>query len=386
MLASVCHREILLLYAPEKRSSILNVLMHTFRVFSVWLLRVLCVMAVSGTIYLVTISTTLLDRHDVKEWVGASGVYKDGALISAMFAQPPDAQASTNAVVTEQDVITTDAIKQALVRTFPTPLLKQYFNGVIDESYNWMEGKSTHFSFLVPIDAKRQTFINELIKEVEPTVAALPLCSPYTHTLCRPANVAPADFTRQLVTDSFATSDFMQTPITEKTFSSATSASERSSLSQLPVLRRAVTLLLWILPVLFIVTAFGVWLLAMPGTRLSLFNKISRTVFSSMALAVLLSGAIIIFDKLRGLPIEAALPKAGALAPIMAKFVTELILAFAWALLVIAAIPLVISLISWITFAQLKKHRTTQAEPPTENPPQPPLPPLPQSHTGSVGN
>lgn len=356
--------------------------------FSLWLLRLLCVMAVSGTIYLVTISTTLLDRHDVKQWVSTSGVYKDGALITALFTQPPEAQAQTptNTVITEQDIITTESIKHALIRTFPAPLLKQYFNGVIDESYNWMEGKSNNFSFLVPIDAKRQTFINELIKEVEPTVATLPPCSLYTNTICRPANVAPADFARQLVTDSLATSDFMQTPITEKTFSSATSVSERTSLSQLPVLRQAIGLLLWILPVLFIVTTLGVWLLAAPGNRLNVFSKISRTIFSSMTLAVLLSSAIIIIQKVHGLPIEAAMPKAGAMAPIMARFVTELILAFSWALLVIAAIPLAISLISWITLVQLKKRHAAQVAPTTAAPPQPPQPPLPESHTGPVGN
>ncbi len=332
-------------------------LMHTLRISSLWLLRLLCVTAVSGTLYIVTISTTLLDRQDVKDWLSASSAYDEGALISALFAEQPDTAAPTSTVITEQDIITPDAIKQALIRTFPASFIEQSFNTVIDKSYDWVEGKEATFSFSVPIDTKRQVFIDELIKEVEPTVAALPLCSPSVNTLCRP-NIAVADFTHQIVTDSLAASDFLQTPITEKSFSSAASNDELFSLSQLPVLRQVVSLLLWILPALFIISVFGVWLLSERGTRLTLFSKLSRTVFSSMTLAILLSGAIIAIEKIYGLPIEAVLPQGGALVPIMAEFITEMILAFSWSLLFIAAVLFTFSLAGWITFTQLRKRQS----------------------------
>ncbi len=349
--------------------------MHTFRLLLLWLLRILCVIAVSGTVYLVTISSTLLDRHDVKEWLGASGIYKDGVLISALFTQQPTTQAApTTTVTTSQDIITQDAIKKALVRTFPAPYLKQQFNTVVDTSYDWMEGKRTKFSFLVPIDTKRQTFINELVKEVEPTVAALPPCAPFSQALCRPTTMTVPDFTRQLVTDSLASSDFLQTPITQTSFSSATSSSELSMLSELPMLRQVVSLLLWILPVLFVVTLVGALLLAEAPNRFALCTKLSRTVFSSMALAVILSGALIIVQKVYGLPIEAAMPNVGALAPFVAGFTTALLLSFAWTLLYVALIPLLISLIGWISFSQLKKHRNPQAMPVTND-----LPPSPHA-------
>jgi len=348
--------------------------MHTLRIFSLWLLRLLCITAVSGTVYLATISTTLLDRHDVKEWLGASGVYDDGALISALFAVQPEATPQSGIVTTEQDIITTDATKHALAKAFPASFLRQSFSSVIDTSYDWIEGKRDTFSFSVPVQSKRQAFIEELIKEVEPKVATLPLCTLNARTLCRP-NMSVADFARQLVTDSLAASDFLQTPLTETAFSSATSGEEVSSLSQLPRLRQAVSWLLWILPVVFVLSLLGAWLLTERGHKLALGTKLSRGIFSSMTLATVFSGTIILIEKFYGLPLEAALPQAGALAPIAARFMVDMILAFAWSLLLYALIPLILSLIAWITFSQLKKRPQTPA---TDGlfPPQPPtLPP-----------
>jgi len=354
--------------------------MHTLRIFSLWLLRLLCITAVSGTVYLATISTTLLDRHDVKEWLGASGLYDDGALISALFAAQPETTPQTGIVTTEQDIITTDATKHALARAFPASFLRQSFNSVIDTSYDWMEGKRSDFSFTVPVQSKRQAFIEELIKEVEPRVATLPLCTVNARTLCRP-NMSVADFTRQLITDSLAASDFLQTPITEATFSTATSSTEVASLSQLPHLRQTVSWLLWILPAIFILGVLGAWLLTERGHKLALGTKLSRGIFSSMTLAVLMAGAIILVEKFYGLPIESALPQAGPLAPIMGKFLAEMILAVSWTLLFVASIPLVISLAGWITFAQLKKRSHPPVIPATGTPfsPQPPTVPPAQA-------
>jgi len=348
----------------------------SFRTPALWFARLICVTAVSGTVYLATLSTTVLDRHDVKEWLGASGLYEDGALISAITAQQPETSLpTTTAITTEQDLITNTAIKNALSRTFPTPFLEQSFNSVIDTSYDWMEGKRADFSFSVPVNSRREIFIAELIKEVEPRVASLQLCSFTARTLCRP-DVPVTDFTRQLVTDSLAASDFLQTPITEAAFSSAASSSEVASLSEFPTLRWTVGLLLWILPLIGVAALLGAWLLTERGHKLALGSKVSRAVFSSMTLAVIASGAIIIIEKIYGFPIASALPQVGALAPIMTKFITELILGFSWTLLLYASIPLVVSLIGWITFAQIKKRRTPPTAPLPDIPsPQPPTSP-----------
>lgn len=350
--------------------------MPSFRSFSLWFLRLVCLTALSGMVYTAMLSTTILDRTDIKQWLNASGLYANNTLVSSLFTPQPAASQIGDIPTVEQSFISSDAITNAAARTFTAPYLKASFEQVIDQSYNWIEGQGTEFSFSVPVQTKRDVFIGELIKEVEPRIAALPVCTSQSFTMCRP-DVPVADFARQVVTDSISQSDFLQTPITEASFSAATSSQEIETLSQLPRLRSVISVLLWVFPVVFILSLGVIWLVTPHGNKLQAFIKISRGVFSSMLLACVLSVAAIVIERTNGFPLESVLPPAGELSPIIAAFITQLILGMAWGLLLFAGITLLLSIISWIILAQIQKRMSSH--PPVSSWPPPSTPTLPSS-------
>ncbi|MDB5165334.1 MAG: hypothetical protein JWM00_224 [Candidatus Saccharibacteria bacterium] len=337
--------------------------MNFFRTILIWLARLVCVLAVSGTVSLLVLQTTLLDRTDVKQWLKASGLY-DSSLISALFPAESTQVDIPTVAATSQELVSNEAVKAALQRTFTTDFIQSGFESVIDNSYDWMEGKRATFAFSVPVDSKRDTFIAELIKEVEPRVAALPPCGVVAQSLCRPAPIPPADFTRQIVTDSIGQSDFLKAPITQTMFAAASQQQDTTSLSELPRLRSAVAFLLYLLPVLFCVAALGGALLSLRGTRLQFFIKLSRGVFSNMILAVVIAGVVLLLDRSGALPIEQLLGQSNPLAPFIAHFITQMITGIAWTLLLIAGITLVISTGSWIALSIIKKRRPAIELPP----------------------
>jgi hypothetical protein len=346
--------------------------MSTFRVISLWLLRVTCVTALVGIVYVATLTTTLLDRHDVKQWLSASKLYNNNTLITSLASEQSTTDSSSfSGLSAEQNLITDEVMKNALGRTFPPSFLKQSFESVIDTSYDWIEGKRPTFTFSVPVDAKRDVFIAELVKEIEPQVAAFPLCQPYSQVLCRP-NTSVPDFSRQIVTSSIDQSDFLQAPLTEATFSPTTSSQEISSLSGLPQLRSGITILLWVFVISFVVTLAGLLVFTRRESRVAMLIKVSRGAFSSMLLAVIFAGGLIVWERLGGFPLEKIIPDAGPLTPVMAAFITQLILGFSWTLFAYAGIVLVVSLACWITFSQIKKRAASAL--PIEPPVSPPSP------------
>lgn len=348
--------------------------MPSFRSFSLWFLRLICLTALSGLVYLAMISTTILDRSDVKQWLNASGLYANNTLVSAIFSPQPTNTQIGDIPTVEQSFISSEAIKNAAARTFTDSYLQTSFEHVIDQSYNWIEGQGTEFSFSIPIQTKRDVFISELVKEVEPRIAALPLCTLQSRTICRP-NMPVSQFAQQIVTDSISQSDFLQTPITEASFAPATSNQEIETLSQLPRLRSIITTLLWIFPIIFILSLGALWLLAPHGNKLRTFIKLSRGAFSSMLLTTILSGIVIVIERTNGFPLESILPPAGELTPIFAAFVNQLILGMAWGLLLFAGTVLILSTLSWITLSQLKKRLSSRLSI-SSLPPPAPTPPL----------
>lgn len=337
-------------------------------------MRLVCLTALSGMVYLAMLSTTLLDRTDVKQWLSGSGLYANNTLVSSIFAPQPSSGQIGDMSTVEESLIPSEAIANAAARTFTTPYLKTSFEHVIDKSYDWIEGQVTAFTFSVPVQTKREVFIGELVKKVEPRITTLPLCNLQARTICRP-DIPVSEFARQVVTDSISQSDFLQTPITQASFSAATSSQEIETLSRLPQLRSIIATLLWVFPIVFILSLGAIWLLAPHDNKLRAFIKLSRGAFSSMLLATILSVAVIIIERVYGFPLETIMPPVGELGPIFAAFITQLVLGMAWALLLFAGVVLVLSTLSWIVLAQIKKYLSSRLPVSPLPPPSPTLPP-----------
>ena len=332
--------------------------MNVLKSLLVWLLRVVCVLSISALVYLTVLSLTLLDRNDVKEWLHASGAY-NSSLIETLFTAQP---AETTAPPADQAFVTNEAVKNAMVHTFTPDFIQSGFGAVIDASYDWLEGKRTTFTFSVPLQAKRETFIAALIKEVEPHVAALPACSSVQQGLCRPDSLPASSFTQQIVTDSLGSSDFLTTPLTEATFSSAASQSS-TDLSRLPQLRSGLTMLLYALPAIFGLCVLGGALLSGRGNRLQFFIKITRAVFSNMILSVGVAGLVLAVSYTQGLPLQQLLDPSNPLTPLLGRFLTHMILDIAWTLLFVAGSTLLLSAVIWIILVQIRNHPRHQALP-----------------------
>lgn len=193
--------------------------MRIFRLFLIWLMGFLCAISVTLLVYLGTLQLTVLDRDVVKGWLRDGGVYKNNLVPSLIQSGATTAQKPDQPAAPSQFQIPPDAFKLALVRTFTPSYVQSQTEGVIDKYYDWMEGKSTQFSFSIIVTEKRDTFITELAKASEPYVAKFPACGSAlaTGTMCRPANIDPGEYSQQIMTDNISKSDFFTRPLISNT-------------------------------------------------------------------------------------------------------------------------------------------------------------------------
>lgn len=336
--------------------------MNFLRTVALWFLRLLCVLSVSILVSLVTLSMTLLDRNDIKQWLSASGAY-DSSLIETLFTTESVEADPSQPLPVDQTLISNEVVKNAMMRTFTSDFIQSGFETVIDASYDWMEGKRATFSFSIPLEAKRDTFISELTKEVEPRVAALPPCGSAVQSLCRPSTMTPAEFTQQLIVGSIDQANILKAPLTEQMFTTASQNQDSTILTELPRLRSAVTLLLFILPALFCISALGAALLTLRGGKLQFFIKLSRGIFFNMLLVIVMAGAFIALAHSQALPIQQLIGEANPLAPVLERFVTQMLGGFGWALLLVAGITLLVSAACWIGLSIVKNRHLTQVQP-----------------------
>lgn len=336
--------------------------MNFLRTVALWFLRLLCVLSVSALVSLVTLSMTLLDRNDVKQWLSASGAY-DSSLIETLFTAESVEANLSQPLPADQTLLSNEVVKNAMMRTFTSDFIQSGFETVIDASYDWIEGKRASFSFSIPLETKRDTFIAELTKEVEPRVAALPPCGSTVQSLCRPSTMTPAEFTQQIIVGSIDQANILKAPLTEQMFATASKNQDSTILTELPRLRSAVTLLLFILPALFCISALGAALLTLRGVRLQFFIKLSRGIFFNMILVVIMAGAFIALAHSQALPIQQLIGEANPLAPVLERFVTQMLGGFGWALLLVAGVTLLLSTASWIGLSVIKNRHPTQVQP-----------------------
>jgi hypothetical protein len=170
-----------------------------------WLLSLLVAAMVTAWIGASVMQATLLNRQVVKSWLASSGMY-DKALRSLFNLE------------SNQDVATKEDMQNAFDTTFPPNYIKQQTETVLDATYDWIDGKKPNISFSIPIKDKRDEFTANLIKQVQPRIAALPQCPSHsspntTKPTCIPQGTKADDFTKQLLNIS-SDDSFLAQPIT----------------------------------------------------------------------------------------------------------------------------------------------------------------------------
>lgn len=220
--------------------------MNIFRGIGRWLLAVAVATMIGIWISASVLQATILNRDTTKRWLAESGIYD--SFVSSYFKS----QTPTGTFVTNDD------INKAFTATFPAGYVKQQSETALDALYDWIDGKAKTVSYSLPVNEKRQEFVDNLVKQVEPRIAALPQCttriSPNTkNPTCIPQGITAADFTANLI--KLDDSDpLLKNPLTPQTITDAvrTSGSTLPDMPYLPMAAQLARQAAFILPVLIL--------------------------------------------------------------------------------------------------------------------------------------
>lgn len=335
--------------------------MDFLRKVALWLAGLLCVIAISGLVSLLTLQTTMLDRTVVKSWLHKSGIYADNKLVSAIVQTPPSDQLPDSNPQPQAAIsLPPDAIKTALGNTFTSTFIQTQTEVVVDAAYDWMEGKTPEFQFSIPINQKRDTFIQQLSVAIEPQIAALPECSLRVQSGCRTPGLTPLQAAQQLATQSIQESGAFTKPLTNKSISQPAPGTQANatpvSLTQLPLLRSVATTLLVALPVVAVLGAAFIGLMTRGIDRLTALSKLSRQVFLGMTLSVAVSIVVLWLGRDSDFGLKETLTsQASSLGGLLAPLVRIIIIGIATKLALFSGIACVISLTAWVSFHLLRQ-------------------------------
>lgn len=356
--------------------------MNTLRTFLIGLAGIVCVTAISGFVYLLTLQNTVMDRAVVKEWLSESKIY-DGRLLSA-FVQTSSTNDTQGSTSQQPNVIapSPDMVENILAATFTPDFTQTHIESLVDNTYDWIEGTTPTFAFSIPINQKRDAFIQELAKALEPQVAALPVCRPpfsAQGSTCRPANISPAQLAVQLSEQSVNESGFLDQPLTNQSFTSNSASTSQppsnSTLTQMPAIKQIIDLLLVILPVVVAVSAVVI-ILGNKGRRLQASSRFSQRVFFSMLFTLI--PAIVIVFILKDNDFGLSNIFTTQIAELIVPLIKTTILAIAYSLALFSGITAAIGLMSWIILSviqhNMRKNAILSVVTPTAPTPTQPLP------------
>lgn len=330
--------------------------MKIFRIVLNGFAAFICVTSIVGLVYLFTLQATVMDRDAVKGWLSDSKIY-EGNLIASLI-QPA---ATTEPVPTQMTLGTSpEMMKTALNATFTPDFIREQVEGVIDNTYDWVEGKNPELTFSIPIDQQRDTFIQQLSKTLEPQIAALPICGSVQADVCRPASLTVEQLASQMTTQSIDESGMFAAPLTPASFPQDTQQPTSPLLAQLPALREIVDLLFIILPIIIILSVVTIIFATQPDRRLTAAVHLSRRIVFSM-LFTLIPAAIVMFllkDNDFGLSQMFAAQIGDLIVPLIKIVIVDI----AYNLVLFSGITAMISAAAWITLAVWqKKIKETRA-------------------------
>lgn len=274
--------------------------MSLLRKFVIGLAGFMCLLALSLLIVIITMHVTIMDRVTVKRWLNDSHIYQTDFV--ALFTQqtPTDTPQTDELYVQSGGTLSGQALITALSHTLDATFIQQQMENILDHVYDYSEGKQTSFGFSIPLDQKRDMFIQELTKSLAVEVAKLPICTDdmlANGTYCRPESVSVEQLASQAATQQVAQFGLFDKPLASSSFigdQQSTGASPADAvIASLPLTRSVVNILFIVLPIVTIASLGAIALAAPSGSRLLVFLKLSKHLFwvmlFSLVVAVLTS-------------------------------------------------------------------------------------------------
>lgn len=339
--------------------------MNILRTILVSLAGFVCVIAISGFISLLALQYTVMDRTVMKDWLTASKIY-DGRLLAALSqaTNSETGQLGNPKLAQSQESINASpaAIQSALNATFTPDFVQAQVESIVDNAYDWTESKTPEFTFSIPIDQKRDTFIQQLSKAIEPQIGALPVCQSARQTqqpICRPHSITIEQFASQLATQSIDEAGVFAAPITNESITKGNQKdpqqSDKSPLAQLPAIRSSIGILLAVLPIAVIVSIAIVILATAGGRRLAASSRLSRRIFFSMLLTFIPSIAVVWIAKDSDFGLSNMF--TAQMGDLMIPLIKIIIVSISAKLALFSGIICIVSVATWIGFTIWRRKR-----------------------------
>jgi hypothetical protein len=257
-------------------------LMNIYRRLLLFLLIFIGSSAISAAVWLATLQITILNREVVKTWLFHSGIY--GSIFDS-FTQMPDTLGG--------NIVGSEAAKQALKSTLTPAYAQQQTEQAIDHIYDWLDGKTPTLAFTIPLNQQQGAFADHLRAAIEPSVAALPVCTPPMlpqpdKLACRPPTLNSSSLADKVAGQIAANQDFFNSPITAGNLAQQISGQGGglAAIKNLPTYRQWVTWLLWILPVTAVLCAIGLYPVA--TDRPGAYRRLARHIWVGSSISLLL--------------------------------------------------------------------------------------------------
>lgn len=357
--------------------------MNFLRAILASLLSLTCALSVSAFVTLATLQTTLLDRQEVKTWLQQSGVYKSaiGTIIGSN-------QTAQDQVSSTSSAISPNSLKTALNQTFTPTYVQQQSEKIIDNTFDWLDGKTPMIALNINATDQKDAFVNNAAAAIQPQLASLPTCRSINsfnaqNPTCLPPGTSAADAAKSIATDAGNQISLFQQPLTNQSLAKANTesgqsntnsplTSPNSSAQQLPNITSNIHLWLWLLPLLAIVS--GGLSILLTRDHLKAAKHLARRLTISLGVAFVIGLLLTNFGKTVKLSDFTGTSNA-VVSNIIEPIVHQAAPAIGGRLALVSGILGAITLGLWITFQTLweNRERAKLLTPPDDETPSVPI-------------
>ena len=328
--------------------------MNIVRALLASLLSLVCTLAVSAFVTIQTVQTTVLDRTVVKTWFFDSGVYNSlfPTLVNANLTTQQDSGGNSPA---NMKIIT-----EALDQTFSPSYVQQQTEGIIDSTYDWLDGNATDIVFSINLTSKADEFTGNYRVLLEEKLADLPSCDNSVSLsaedpTCVPAKKTPAQAAKDIADDVSNDTAFFEKPITNETLFPESAQSNPDVTNQLPMIVAALRMLAgWLLGIAVVAGGLSILL-----SRRRL--KESQRLAGRLTVGLFVTSAVgLVLAQLGGsFSFENYVNNALA-ANIVEPLLRQALPAIGARLALISGIAGVVTLIAWFTLRFFRRRRDQQ--------------------------
>lgn len=233
------------------------------------------------TILVLTLTLNLTNRDVVKSWPVESGLYGQVPNVALSLIEQENGESFDEAI--DKGLLDSTRLKNLLSQVFPAQYWQSKVDGVLDPTYDWLEGKAPALAFKISLADKSDELVEALGDEIRTQLKDAPVCSASQSNKdfdvltakCLPRGVSPksaaASFTDQLTKDG-------KSPLKEAEFDSDELKLPSGLRERGPEDFARVKALSWILPSLLVLF---VLLVGISGkSLLHGFRRAGQTLFS----------------------------------------------------------------------------------------------------------